>query len=227
MTQYQQESSGGLCDDCAYYSQIMPSVTQTAQAFAAFDGIVFPPTPVAAVTSGPPKPSKTTTTKTTATTTTPKPAAKQVSSETATQGVSGTQSATTADQGAFQGATAATATTTTTTKPAAKPKPKPAAKPKAKGAGTGAVRAAVSGTLVEAKQAPKLVTVAGQKPGGLTAQDEAALVLGGLLAGARAGWLLPAGHEVKYGTSAKCGVERLGLVPVLRIPNAPRLPPRG
>jgi hypothetical protein len=169
LTQYQQQGSGGLSADGSLYSQIPPSVTETAQAFPAFDGIVFPLASVARATAGPPK-------KGSSSSKTAK--SKHVSSGTAAQGVAGT-SASTPDKGAFK---------------QAKANPPPASKGKAK-AGSPAKRAAakqhspaaseggtsVNGEVVGAAAKPKLTTVAGQAGGGLSAKAKATLLLAGLL----------------------------------------------
>lgn len=168
LTQYQQQGTGGLTSDGSLYSQIPPSVTETAQAFPAFDGITFPLASVARATAGPPK-------KTSSSSKTAK--SKHVSSGTAAQGVAGT-SPSTPDKGAYK---------------QAKANPAPASKAKAKH-GSAAKKAAakqhsatgteggtsVNGEVVGAAK-PKLTTVAGQSGGGLSAKAKATLLLAALL----------------------------------------------
>ena len=161
LTQYQQKGSGGLTSDGALYSQIPPSVVETAQAFSAFDGRTFPLPAVAATTSGPPVTAATATSK----------RSKHVSSGSAAQGVSGTSTAK-RDAGAFKRGTAAPKTkgkgTASTT----------AAKPKDAAAGAGGPQ--VSGDVVGTTD-PRLTAGAGQGSGGLTAEQRAAIWLGGAL----------------------------------------------
>ncbi len=147
LTQYQQQSSGGLSADGSLYSEIPPSVTETAQAFAAFDGVTFPLAPVARATSGPPS-------------RTHGPAhSNHVSSGTAAQGLSGASS-TAKDQGAFK---QATVTGRKGQKGASKHQG--AAKP---GTGKRAETATPGGTAVSGEvvgpASPKLTAVAGQSP---------------------------------------------------------------
>ena len=81
LTQYQQQGTGGLSSDGSLYSQIPPSVTETAEAFAAFDGITFPPASVALA----PLPSG----KSPSGRSESSPRSRHVSSGTSSQGVSG------------------------------------------------------------------------------------------------------------------------------------------
>jgi hypothetical protein len=173
LTQYQQQGTGGLSSDGSLYSQIPPSVTETAQAFPAFDGIVFPLASVPRATAGPPKKSSSS----------GKHAKSQhVSSGSAAQGVAGT-STSTPDKGAFK---------------QAKANPAPASKPKAKAKAPGAAKktaakqhsaaageggTSVDGEVVGAAVKPRLTTIAGQAGGGLSAQAKATLLLAGLLLG--------------------------------------------
>jgi hypothetical protein len=164
LTQYQQQGSGGLTSDGSLYSQIPPSVVETAQAFPAFDGITFPPASVARATAGPSKQSSSS-----------KAKSKQVSSGTAAQGVAGT-SPSTVDKGAFKQAKANPA-------PASKAKAGSAAKKaatKQHSSATSEGGTSVNGEVVGAAK-PKLTTVAGQSGGGLSAQAKATLLLAGLL----------------------------------------------
>jgi hypothetical protein len=169
LTQYQQQGTGGLTSDGSLYSQIPPSVTETAQAFPAFDGITFPLASVARATAGPP-PKKTSSAS-------KAPKSKHVSTGTAAQGVAGT-STSTPDKGAYKQAKA-------------NPAPAHEAKAKSHGAAKKAAakqRSAVSsegGTSVDGEVVgaakPKLTTLAGQSAGGLSAKAKATLLLAGLL----------------------------------------------
>jgi hypothetical protein len=176
LTQYQQQTTGGLTSDGSLYSEIPPSVTETAQAFAAFDGITFPLASVARLTSGPP--AKGSSSKSAH--------SNHVSSGTAAQGVSGSSNSG-RDQGAFKQATvAASAKAASKAKshhagakaPAGAKKTKAAAKqPGAAPAGG----ASVSGEVVGDSKPAKLVSVAGQSAGGLSAAAKATLLLAALL----------------------------------------------
>jgi hypothetical protein len=200
LTQYQQQGSGGLTSDGSLYSQIPPSVTETAEAFSAFDGITFPLASVARATSGPP--GKTSSGKSS-------PHSQHVSSGTAAQGVSGASSAT-KDQGAFKHATAAAGATTGTSK--AKPH-KAAAKTAASAKKTNASSkrpstaapaggTSVSGEVVGDAKPAKLVSVAGQSGGGLSSAEKATLLLTGLLlASALLGGFLDARRPRRDGRS--------------------------
>jgi hypothetical protein len=176
LTQYQQQGSGGLTSDGSLYSQIPPSVTETAEAFAAFDGISFPLASVARVSSGPP--GKTSSGR-------PKPHSDHVSSGTAAQGVSDT-AGTGGDHGAFKRETAAGATTSAGTARSHSSAAKAAGKdrkssPKQPGAAAPAGGTSVSGEVVGDAKPPKLVSVAGQSAGGLSPAAKATLALAGLL----------------------------------------------
>jgi hypothetical protein len=163
LTQYQQQSSGGLSADGSLYSQIPPSVEETAQAFPAFDGVTFPLAAVARATNGPPA-------------RTHGPAhSNHVSSGTAAQGLSGASS-TAADKGAFK---QATATGHKGQKGASKHAG--AAKPGAKRAESATPGGtAVSGEVV-GPASPKLTAVAGQSPPALSAKAKATIALAVLL----------------------------------------------
>jgi hypothetical protein len=169
LTQYQQQGTGGLSSDGSLYSQIPPSVTETAQAFPAFDGIVFPLASVARATAGPPK-------KSSSSSKTAK--SNHVSSGTAAQGVAGT-SASTPDKGAFKQAKANPPPASKGKAKAGSPAKKAAAKQHSAAAGEGGT--SVNGEVVGAAAKPKLTTVAGQAGGGLSAKAKATLLLAGLL----------------------------------------------
>jgi hypothetical protein len=199
LTQYQQLGTGGLTSDGSLYSQIPPSVIETAEAFSAFDGIVFPLASVPRATSGPP--AKTSSGKSS-------PHSQHLSSGTAAQGVSGA-SAATKDQGAFKQATAGATTGTkgkaNAHKGAAKP-PASAKKTKTSSKRPNAAAAAggtsVSGEVVGDAKPAKLVSVAGQSGGGLSAAEKATLLLAGLLlASALLGGFLDARRPRRDGRS--------------------------
>lgn len=194
LTQYQQQTTGGLSSNGSLYdSTFAPSVTETAQAFAAFNGSVFPLDQVAATTSGPPK-------KTAGKQddegekAKPKQRSKHVSTGTGDVGVSDTTADNAEDSGAFQQATtgqqgtAEKGTEDRDGKPtsAGGKKQKKAAAP-AEGDGGDTV----TGEVVGATSAPKLATRAGQDPGGMTDQTKATIGLGVLLLvlAAVGGWL--------------------------------------
>lgn len=180
LTQYQQQTSGGLCDDCAYYSQLTPLVIATAQAFPAFNGVALPPIAVTASGAKPrtkttPTPSATpqasasskpsSTSKATASST-PSPSKKpnRVSSGTETKGASGATLGAKKDAGAFKGSQVATTTDD-------QDSDKGGAGDQQAGQGTG-----VTGQVVT--PGSTLVTAAGADSSGITAQDRAAIALG-------------------------------------------------
>jgi hypothetical protein len=168
LTQYQQQGTGGLTSDGSLYSQIPPSVTETAQAFAAFDGITFPLASVPRATAGPPK----------KTSSSGKKAKSQhVSSGTAAQGVAGTATST-ADKGAYKQAKANPVPAKKGKAKAGSPAKKAAAK---QSAAAGESGTSVNGEVVGAATKPKLTTVAGQSAGGLSTQAKATLLLAALL----------------------------------------------
>jgi hypothetical protein len=175
LTSYQQQVTGGLTSDGSLYSQIPPSVTETAEAFSAFDGVTFPLASVPRATAGPPK--KTSSSK-------PSGRSQHVSSGSASQGVSGGTS-NGHDQGAYKQASAAAGAS-------GKAKPhaaangtghakKPTAKQRSAATSTNAGGTSVSGEIVAGAKPAKLVAVAGQSAGGLTAAQEATLALGAVL----------------------------------------------
>jgi hypothetical protein len=184
LTQYQQQTTGGLSSNGSLYdSTFAPSVTETAQAYAAFNGTAFPLEQVAATTSGPPK-------KTTKKHGTKKAASKKISTGSGDTGISDTTADNKRDQGAFQRATTGRQGTAKKGAQDRKGSKRSGGKKTARPpAGAGAQT--VSGEVVGATSAPKLATRAGQDPGGLTDQDKATIGLGLLLALALAvgGWL--------------------------------------
>jgi hypothetical protein len=173
LTQYQQQTTGGLTSDGSLYSEIPPSVTETAQAFPAFDGIVFPLASVPRATSGPPSKNKSSA------------KSQHVSSGSVSQGVSDA-SGTGSDQGAYKQATA-----TGSAAPASKAKvnagskspgpKKTKASAKQQGAAASPGGTSVSGEVVGGAKPAKLVSLAGQSAGGLSAAEKATLYLAGLL----------------------------------------------
>jgi hypothetical protein len=154
LASYQQQGTGGLSQFGAYDTGVAPSVTDTAQAYPAFDGVSFPLAFVASSTPVAP----------TQTSTAPKPSsAERVSAGSASSaaGISSNAPSGKKTVGAFKGASAAGS---------AKSKSGKAAAP----GGT-----AVTGAVVGATHAPKLTASAGRKP----AKDYTTLLLaGGLFA---------------------------------------------
>lgn len=184
LTQYQQQTTGGLSSSGSLYdSTFAPSVTETAQAYAAFNGTAFPLEQVAATTSGPPKKA----TKKQATSKETK--SKKISTGSGDTGISDTTADNRQDQGAFQRATVGRQGTAKKGAQDRKGSKRSGAK-KAARSPAGAGGETVSGEVVGATSAPKLATVVGQDPGGLTDQDKATIGLGVLLALALAigGW---------------------------------------
>jgi hypothetical protein len=179
LTQYQQQTTGGLSSNGSLYdSTFAPSVTETAQAYAAFNGTAFPLEPVAATTSGPPKKA---TKKDDTKPASEKSKSKKLSAGSGDTGISDTTADNKRDQGAFQRATTGrqgTAKKGTQDRKAGKSSG--AKKAKSPAADPGG--ATVSGEVVGATSAPKLATRAGQDPGGLTDQDKATIGLAMLLA---------------------------------------------
>ncbi|HVW47537.1 MAG TPA: prenyltransferase/squalene oxidase repeat-containing protein [Solirubrobacterales bacterium] len=190
LTQYQQQSTGGLSSDGSIYSPVRPSVAETAMAFPAFNGDTFPLTPVAAVTAGPEAAKKGT------------KASKEageghdtesnrVSSGTSKTGVSSsTGTETESNPGAFEKARAESAGHTAGKKASAKPerkgkkgepeKERPRQKSANGGEGSGGPQ--VSGTVVGTESAPALKAKAGALDDGLSNKQKAVIALGVLLA---------------------------------------------
>jgi hypothetical protein len=192
LTQYQQQTTGGLSSNGSLYdSTFAPSVTETAQAYAAFNGTTFPLEQVVATTSGPPK--KTAKKKDGGARPVAVKRSKKVSTGSGATGISDTTADNAHDQGAFQRATTGRQGTAKKGAQDRKGSKRSGQKKAAKttGTGTGAGGEAVSGEVVGATSAPKLATRAGQDPGGLTDQDKATIGLGVLLvlAVAMGGWL--------------------------------------
>jgi hypothetical protein len=189
LTQYQQQTTGGLSSNGSLYdSTFAPSVTETAQAYAAFNGTAFPLEQVAAVTSGPPKKA----TKKDGTQATSKvKKSKKISAGSGATGISDTTADNTKDQGAFQRATTGRQGTAKKGTQDRKGSKRSGAEKAKTPATAGSGGETVSGEVVGATSAPKLATRAGQDPGGLTDQDKATIGLGVLLALALAigGWL--------------------------------------
>jgi hypothetical protein len=179
LTQYQQQTTGGLSSNGSLYdSTFEPSVTETAQAYAAFNGTTFPLDPVAATTSGPPKKA---TKKDGTKAASEQKKSKKVSIGSGDSGISDTTADNKHDQGAFQRATTGRQGTAKKGTRDRKGSESTGAK-KAKTPAAGSGGDTVSGEVVGATSAPKLATRAGQEPGGLTDQDKATIGLGVLLA---------------------------------------------
>lgn len=171
LTQYQQQTTGGLSSNGALYdTTFAPSIVETAQAFPAFNGTTFPLDQVAARTSGPPK-------KAPKSAASPGSRSKKVSSGTSATGVSDTASANTRDQGAFQNAkTGEQGTNRRGTQDREGSREEGGEEQGSQAGGD-----AVTGQVVGATSAPKLATRAGQEPDALSAQDRAAIGVGVLL----------------------------------------------
>lgn len=167
LAQYQQQGTGGLTSDGSLYSEIPPSVTETAEAFAAFDGITFPLASVPRVTAGPPRKGSST-----------KPSSDHVSAGAASQGVSGASGAG-SDKGAYRQATATSGSSSSSKSGRIGNGKKASAKQS--GAASPESGTSVSGEVVGAAKPARLVGVAGQSPGGLTAAEKATLTLAALL----------------------------------------------
>jgi hypothetical protein len=185
LTQYQQQTTGGLSSNGSLYdSTFAPSVTETAQAYAAFNGTAFPLEPVAATTSGPPK-------KATKKAASKKAKSKKISAGSGDTGISDTTADNTRDQGAFQRATTGRQGTAKKGTQDRKGSKRTGAKKAKTPAAADSGGETVSGEVVGATSAPKLATRAGQDPGGLTDQDKATIGLGALLVLALGigGWL--------------------------------------
>jgi hypothetical protein len=178
LTSYQQQGTGGLTSDGSLYSQIPPSVTETAEAFAAFDGISFP---LASVALLPPTASGG------GSRSHGSRRSDHVSSGSAAQGVSASSGAAT-DAGAFNGAKVAGVAASSTHAKAGAAAARPGQRRNAPasrraGASSPAGTSAVSGEVVGDSKPAKLVSVAGQASGGLTAAAKATLLLVALLLG--------------------------------------------
>jgi len=183
LTQYQQLGTGGLTSDGSLYSQVPPSITETAQAFPAFDGLTFPFAVVQLSTPSSKGGSH--------------GSAGQVSAGTTTQGVSGSSGAH-GNAAAFSQATAANVAAGTH-RDAGTAHGHAA---KHAGAAQSPGGSSVSGEVVGAAQAPKLAAVKGQAPGGLTGAQEATLALvAALLACALIGGYLDARRPRQDGLS--------------------------
>jgi hypothetical protein len=189
LTQYQQQTTGGLSSNGSLYdSTFAPSVTETAQAYAAYNGTVFPLDPVAATTSGPPK--KTSKKDGAQQAASKKQRSQKISTGSGDTGISDTTADNKRDQGAFQRATTGRQGSAKKGTEDRKASKRGGAK-KGKSQAAGAGGESVSGEVVGATSAPKLATRAGQDPGGLTDQDKATIGLGVLLAllAVLGGWL--------------------------------------
>lgn len=195
LTDYQQRTSGGLTATGAYDEKTPPSVLDTAQAFAAFDGKGFRLAPVAARTEGP-SATKRKADKVKGT----DQSSRRVSAGSAASGVSG-EGSTASDGGAYRGATASRrgqrsghdATDSKgrkgqgkgdggakkAGKDAAAAKAPKTAKPTA---GNGGGGTNVSGTVVGATATPKLATKAGASDDDLSGEQRVTLLLAGTLA---------------------------------------------
>lgn len=181
LTQYQQQSSGGLTSDGSLYSQVPPSIIETAQAFPAFDGVTFPLAVVARSKNGPPRGGS------------GHGKGSHGGSGSAAQGLSGATGTT--NSGAFAQATATGSTTTTSSsgQPGSGGRHRAAAGHRAanQNQGSTAGGTAVSGEQVAGAKPPALVGAAARGAGGLSAAERATLALLALLLGciALGAWL--------------------------------------
>lgn len=186
LADYQQRVSGGLSSTSAYDERTAPSVVDTSQAFAAFNGRSFVLAKVASTTGGPGAARR------------KQREAKQrarakdrgadrVSTGSAKDGVSDTNGSATRDSGAFDGARAGSAKGDANSD-------RKAERDGARGAGAkgkrrqqpadggGAGGQDVSGTVVGGAPSPQLQTKAGAADDGLTRKQQATLTLGIALA---------------------------------------------
>jgi hypothetical protein len=152
LTSYQQKGTGGLSPFGAYDTTYPASVTLTAEAYPAFDGVAFP-LPYVPPSTQPTKKASTTTKPTTT-------AANRVSVGTASRGISSNSTSGKKRVGAYKGASAAGSVNSRKGKGGAQ------------GRGT-----SVTGSVVGATPAPKLTTRSGRPPG----TDYLPLILVGLL----------------------------------------------
>ena len=171
LTQYQQESSGGLTSRGSVYSPVPPSVVETAQAFPAFDGVTFPLKPVVARTAGP-NPAKRTNTRGV------DESSERASSGSAEQGVGGDAGPGT-DPGAYKGASA---NGSGRGSPGKRSSAAPAGErggPKRRADSPAGAAKDILGTVVST--GPRLASKAGASDTGMTNQQRATLVLGSAL----------------------------------------------
>lgn len=178
LASYQQLSSGGLSPFGAYDTGVAPSVTQTAQAYPAFDGIALP-LPYVAPAPPRPKPPHTTTP-------TPPPAAPNRASVGSTSGgISSSTPSTRRQVAAYQGATATGSVKVKT------------------GHGGRGAGLPVTGSVVATSSAPKLTTRTGRPPGKDLSALYLALALGAVaLGGAVLDWRRPRRSERPIATVA-------------------------
>jgi hypothetical protein len=179
---------GGLSTGGSVYGGTPPSVAETAQAYAAFNGSTFPlQRAVPPQTSGPPK--QQAPAKKHATPHKKKQAvSKHESTGTSDTGAADTTSDNTQDAGAFQQSATGqqgTATKGTTDRAGSSSSSSSSgstgAQTKTKSPGSPSGGDSVSGTVVGATSAPKLTTRRGQSPGGMSDATKATLGLVGLL----------------------------------------------
>ena len=178
LVQYQQQTSGGLTSKGGIYSQVAPSVVETAQAFPALDGDSFQLPPVPSTSGGPDAARR-------------RVAAderarhdntqRRQSSGSGTSGASGhATGGATADPGAFRRAVAGGGRTA-----GGAASPSSAAgsrRTSTSSAGSTTGGAQVSGAVVRAASGPALKTKAGADAKGLTNRQRATLYVGCLLA---------------------------------------------
>jgi len=186
LTDYQQRASGGLTNTGAYDERTKPSVLETAQAFAAFNGKTFALQPVTSKTGGPANERR------------KQREAKErakakdqeadrVSAGDSEDGVSDTSAGASDDAGANRGGTAESAGTSTDDDAEAerdgngkeKQDDQEAEKQQQQGDAQGT---SVTGSVVGTGKTSQLQSKAGAADDGLTRRDRASLIVGGLFA---------------------------------------------
>ena len=184
LTQYQQQTSGGLTSKGGIYSQVAPSVVETAQAFPALNGVSFLLPPVRSTSGGPDAARRRSAARGRHDT-----SQRRQSSGSGSSGAGGRGNGGMADPGAFQRAVAGGGRTVDETAAAgsedaaggrrvASQRGRAAPADAAASAGGGDE---VSGAVVRAARGPALQTKAGADDSGLTNRQRATLLAAGLL----------------------------------------------
>ena len=185
LTQYQQQRSGGLTSKGGVYSQVAPSVVETAQAFPAFNGVSFVLPTVRATTAGPDAARR----KAAADTGRHDNSERRQSSGSGTAGASGREAASgDADPGAFSRAVAGGGgdggrggQAHGGDRSADRAKVGDGDRRSAPATAAPAGGDQVSGDVVQAASGPALKTRAGADDSGLTNRQRATIAVGGLL----------------------------------------------
>lgn len=185
LTQYQQQSSGGLTSKGSAYSQVPPSVLETAQAFAAFNGVVYPLRTVRPKTKGPDQPRKKGTKKSKEAGEGQDTSSNRVSDGSSDDGVSGSTGVDESDEpGAFNQAQAGSRGDTSGRAASTKRDRAGREGRRAKGTPSTGSGREVEGTVVGTRGAPGLKTRKGALDDGLTGEQKATIALGIFLAAA-------------------------------------------